>query len=552
MVTTDPADYPAGIDPEPKFPQGEKPLHEYLRTHAAEHPDRTALTFYGTHISYAELDEAIDTFATYLTEQGYGKGDAILLFLQNSPQYYIGYHAAHRLGMMVSPCSPMSKEHRLEYQLNDADVEVVLALDDYASVIDNVRDETSLSDVVYTRYETYLPASPVPDVHEEMEAAMATDRQETGNGVAYLGEVLEATDPDPPSPTLSMDDTVLLQYTSGTTGLPKGCEHTYQTILYKAASTATVYDFDESTSHLAVMPVFHVAGKLNAVDTPLIDGGTVVLLTRYSAEALMGAVDAYEPTTLWFTSPMVREVLDHPDRDEYDLTSFEVTPATSFGESITEELCDRWSEVTGAEMFEAAYGLSETHTMDTFTRGLGNVEEGFVGRPSHGVDIVVRDWDTQEELPRGEQGEISVSSPSVMKGYWNKPEKHAETMHNGYVLTGDIGRMTEEGSLYFLGRRKNMIKSSGYSVAPAEVEKILETHENVANAAVVGREHESRGEEVVAFVVPEEGTLDPDELVEWGADTMAAYKRPREVRVVEALPLTDVGKLDRQQLEEEV
>lgn len=550
MVTTDPDEYPDAIDPEPKFPQGKQPLHEYLRTHAQEHPDRTALNFYGTRVTYAELDEAVDTFATFLADRGYGKGDAILLFLQNCPQYYIGYHAAHRLGMMVSPCSPMSKEHRVEYQLNDADVEVALALDDYAPILQNVEDETSLTDVVYTRYESFLPESPVPALHEEMEAAIEAEPQEPGNGVVYLQTVLEETEPDPPSPDLSMDDTILLQYTSGTTGLPKGCEHTYWTILHKAASTATVYNFSSDTRHLAVMPIFHVAGKLNTVDCPLIDGGSVVLLTRYSAEALMTSVDGYEPTTLWFTSPMLREILNHPDRDEYDLTSFEVTPATSFGEAITEELCERWTEVTGAEIFEAAYGLSETHTMDTFTRGLGIVEEGFVGRPSHGVDIVVRDWDTHEELPRGEQGEISVKSPSVMKGYWNKPEKQDETMYGDYVLTGDIGEMTEEGFLYFLGRRKNMIKSSGYSVAPAEVEQILETHENVSNAAVVGREHESRGEEVVAFVVPEDGDLDGDEIVGWAAGEMAAYKRPREVRVMDDLPLTDVGKLDREQLKD--
>lgn len=550
MVTTDPEDYPDGIDPEPKFPQGEQPLHEYLRTHAEEHPDRTALNFYGERVTYGELDEAIDAFATFLANRGYGKGDAILLFLQNCPQYYVGYHAAHRLGMMVSPCSPMSKEHRVEYQLNDADVEVALALDAYAPILENVQEETSLADVVYTRYETFLPDSPVPALHDEMEAAMAIERREPGNGVVYLQTVLAETEPDPPAPDLSMDDTVLLQYTSGTTGLPKGCEHTYDTILYKAASTATVYDFGPETRHLAVMPIFHVAGKLNTVDCPLIDGGSVVLLTRYSAEALMRAVDAYEPTTLWFTSPMLREVLNHPDRDEYDLTSFDVTPATSFGEAITEGLCDRWNDVTGAEIFEAAYGLSETHTMDTFTRGLGIVEEGFVGRPSHGVDIVVRDWDTHEELPRDEQGEISVKSPSVMKGYWNKPEKQEETMYGDYVLTGDIGEMTDEGYLYFLGRRKNMIKSSGYSVAPAEVEQILETHENISNAAVVGREHESRGEEVVAFVVPADGDLDGDAVVDWAADAMAAYKRPREVRVMDALPLTDVGKLDREQLKD--
>lgn len=171
------------------------------------------------------------------------------------------------------------------------------------------------------------------------------------------------------------------------------------------------------------MPVFHVAGKLNAVDSPLIDGGTTVLLTRFETEPLMHAVDAHRPTTAWLTTPMIRGVLNHPERDSYDLTSFEEIPVTSFGQALTQDLCRRWKEATSCEMYEAAYGLSETHTMDTFTRKTGIVEEGFVGRPGHNVDIVVRDWETHEELPPGEMGEISVKSPSVMNGYPTSPRR---------------------------------------------------------------------------------------------------------------------------------
>lgn len=544
MVRTDPEQFPDGVPPEPRLPCGKRPLHEYLREGARDHPDRPALNYYGYEMSYAELDEAVDSFAAYLSQLGYGKGDAILLYLQNCPQFYVGYHAAHRLGMKVSPCSPMSKEHRVEYQLEDGDVEVALALDAVGNVLEGVREDTELADIVYARFETYLPDDPTPGIHEEMADAIETERRDT-DGARYFDAVVAETDPDPPEVETSMDDVVLLQYTSGTTGLPKGCQHTHWTILHKAASTATIYGFGGDTRHLAVMPIFHVAGKLNAVDSPLVDGGTVVLLTRYDPEAMLTAIDAHDPTTGWLTTPMVREMLDHPSREGYDLTSFEEVPATSFGQALTERLCDRWREVTGSEMFEAAYGLSETHTMDTFTRKLGVVEEGFVGRPNHNVDIVVRDWETHEELPRGEQGEISVKSPSVMDGYHDKPEKTEADFHGEYVLTGDIGEMTEEGYLYFLGRRKNMIKSSGYSVAPAEVEQVLESHDRIDNACVVGRDHERRGEEVVAVVVPEDG-LTEEEVLEFGEEQLAAYKRPRDVLFVEELPVTDVGKVDRE------
>jgi long-chain acyl-CoA synthetase len=552
MVTTEPAEYPDGIPPEPRFPRGEQPLHQYLADQAAETPDRVALNYYGTEISYGELDDAVDRFATFLHERGYEKGDTLLLFLQNCPQYYVGYHAAHRLGMRVSPCSPMSKEHRVEYQVEDGGAEIALAHDTAADVLANVRPETDLTEVVYARFDEYLPEEPVPRIHEEMAEAVATDRLDTGEDEVYFADALARTDPDPPAVDQEMDDVILLQYTSGTTGLPKGCSHTHWTILHKAAATATVYEFDEETRQLAVMPVFHVAGKLNAVDSPLVVGGSVVLMTRFEVEPLMHAADAHRPTTSWLTTPMIRGILGHPARESYDLTSFEEIPATSFGQTLTDDLCQQWKAATGCEMYEAAYGLSETHTMDTFTRKTGIVEEGFVGRPGHNVDIVVRDWETHEPLDPGEMGELSVRSPSVMEGYHGKPEKTAETMHEGYVLTGDIGRLTEDGMVYFLGRRKNMIKSSGYSVSPAEVEKVLKRHEGIDNAVVVGREHETKGEEVVAVVTLADESLTEAEILDWSEERMAAYKRPRAVLIRNSLPTTDVGKLDRTAIEEQI
>lgn len=553
MVTSDSTDYPDIVPPEPEFPLGDRPLYEYLDHWASEAPDRPAVVFHGRSVTYEELATAVADFSAWLTDRAYGPGDTLMLFVQNCPQFYVGYHAAHRLGMRVSPCSPMAKTHRIDYQLDDGDVDVVLALDAYADVLEEVRADSPVTDVVYTRLESYLPDDPVPPLHADLRDGEADSRQKSDEETTYLTEALEEAGAAPDPPTVDMDRVVLLQYTSGTTGMPKGCKHTHGTILFKAASNATVMGATEPTRILEVMPIFHVAGKLFGVDTPLIGGGTTVLISRYAPKALLTAVDAEAPQTGWLTTPMVREVLGHPDRNDYDLTAFEHNPATSFGQALTEALCTRWEDVTGADMYEAAYGLSETHTMDTFTRGLGIVEEGYVGRPAHGVDIVVRDWETHEPVDRGETGEISVTSPSVMTGYHDKPDETAATMLDGYVLTGDVGRLTDEGELYFLGRRKNMIKTSGYSVSPAEVETVLKEHSAIDNAAVVGRPHESRGEEVVAFVtLTEDGSATDEEVVEWAEATLAAYKRPREVTVLDALPLTDVGKLDRQALEERI
>ncbi len=550
MVTTAPGEFPEGVPSEPAFPLGRRPLHEYVAHHADERPDAVAIDYYGAEITYGELGDAIDRFATFLDDRGYGRGDTLLLLLQNCPQYTIAYYAAQKLGMRVSPCSPLSKEHRVSYQLEDGGARVAVAGDTHAPTLEAVRDETPLEEIVYARLETYLPEEPVPAIHEDMTAAIETDRQPESDGVRYFDAVLAETPADPPSVEVAMDDICLLQYTSGTTGLPKGCMHSYANVCFAAATSSALSEQDEDTRHLAVMPMFHVAGKLNAVDTPMIRGGTVVLLTRYEPEAYAEALAAHEPTNGWITTPMVRELLPLLAADDREIDSLESMPVTSFGQALTEDLCEEWAETTGAAMYEASYGLTETHTRDTFTQGLDVVEEGFVGKPVYETDIVIRDWETHEPVPRGETGEITVESPSLFEGYLGKPEETEAAFHDGYVLTGDIGRVTEDGALYFLGRRKYMIKSSGFSIAPAEVEEVLKTHPDVANAAVAGRDHETRGSAVVAAVVPADDGLDENALLEWAEDQLAPYKRPRDVVVLEELPVTDMGKLDREALED--
>jgi long-chain acyl-CoA synthetase len=552
MVTTAPAEFPDGVPSEPDFPLGKQPLHEYVAHYAAERPDSVAIDYYGARLTYGELGDAIDRFATELAERGYGRGDTLLLLLQNCPQYVIAYYAAQKLGMRVSPCSPMAKEHRVSYQLSDGGARIVVAGDTHAPLLEAVREESPLEEIVYTRLETFLPDKPVPAIHEDMADAIEMPRQPESDDVRYLESILEETPAEPPAVEVAMDDICLLQYTSGTTGLPKGCMHSYANVLFAAATSSALTDRDEHTRHLAVMPVFHVAGKLNAVDSPMIQGGTTVLLTRYEPEAYVDALAAHEPTDGWITTPMVRELLPLLEAEERSIDSLESMPVTSFGQALTEDLCERWGAVTDSAMYEASYGLTETHTRDTFTQGLGVIEEGFVGKPVYETDIVIRDWESHEEVPRGETGEISVKSPSLFEGYLGKPEETEAAFHNGYVLTGDIGRMTDDGALYFLGRRTYMIKSSGYSIAPAEVEEVLKTHPDVANAAVAGSDHETKGSEVVAAVTTATTADDSfarDEFLEWATDRLAPYKRPRDVVVLEGLPVTDMGKLDRERLE---
>lgn len=551
-ITVTPDDYPAGMPAERKLPLGERPIHEYLRHQADTRPDTVAVNFHGREITYADLDEATDVFATYLAERGYGAGDRVVVHLQNVPQYYVAYYGVLKSGAQVVPIQPMSKGHRLAYLLNDSGATLLVTHDVNADTIDDLWTETALDQVVYVRYETFLPDEPVPALHEEVLEALDHERDGTEGNAAYLDEILRSTRRDPPTLDVDLDDVCFLLYSSGTTGQPKGCLHTYRNGLLMSGSIATTFDFETLDPHVCFLPLCHTGGIFNTYPQMLF-GNTTILISRYSPTILMSAIDAYEPEIGVFTSNAITEMLDHPDNESYDLSSMEYAPTASFGEPVDQRMADSWRELTGGELSEYAYGGVEVHGICNFTYKIDHPPEPiFVGLPMYGVDQVIRDFETHEPLDVGEAGEISIESPTLMEGYWNMAEETADSFYGDYYLSGDIGRMTEEGYLYFMGRRKYMIKYRGFSIAPAEVETILEQHPSIGMAGVVGVADEESGEIPMAFVETNDTDLDEETVIEWARERMASYKVPREVRLVDELPRTDVEKLDREALSEQV
>ncbi|UHQ96312.1 AMP-binding protein [Natrinema halophilum] len=549
-VSAETVDFPDGIPDEPDYPLGKVPVHQYLRHHARNQPDSVAINYYGREISYREWDRFSDRLATHLAAQGYSAGDVLLLYLPNCPQLYIGYYAAYKLGMIAVPCDPLSKTYRLKYQIEDTGANVILAHDSLSDVVESVVDEVSIRDVIYTRYETFLPDEPAVDIHESMSAATQQDRKPTDEQNRYLASVFQTTQPDPPEVDVSMDDTATLVYTGGTTGLPKGCEHTHETMLIESVNIATVWEFNVDDRHLATLPIYHIGGKCLSLDAVVIHGGTVILMTRYDPETMMALTEEYRPTRNYMTTSIVNDILDHPDRNEYDLTSFKYSAAVSFSEKLTEQISDEWTELTGSRVLEGGYGFTEAHNGVTFTNRMDIVEEGFVGLPHYGGEIVIRDPETGEELPRGEEGEIMYRGPSLLKGYWNNPEATADALEDGWFLTGDIGYLDDDGYLYYLGRQKNLIKYSGYQVVPEEVELVLQDNEHVENSAVAGKTHPEKGEEPVAFVELSDESVTEEEIIEWAKERLAPYKRPRTIAFVDAVPTTEIGKTDRTAIDE--
>jgi long-chain acyl-CoA synthetase len=538
---------------EPTFPMDGAPVHEHVRRQARERPDDPALTFYGRTLSWREFDDHVSRFAAALHDRGHA-GDVCALYLQNCPQFYVAYFGAHRAGLTVAPLNPQLRDVALEFLLADNGASALVTHPDQLSTVAAVEDGVPLRDTFVVQYREYASVedAPIP-VHEVVadEAPVPDGRQSFAAAVADAEPRDDLPEPDP-------EDRALLQYTGGTTGMPKGCVHTHWNVTYKAVVRSQAPT--EGAVQLAVMPVFHVAGKVGAVDAPATVGRHVVVLPRYTAESMMAAIDAYGATSTWLTVPMAQEILDHPDRDEYDLTSLsanrDAMTATSFGTNITETISERWAELTGARLTEGGYGLSETHTGDAHTAGLDRVEPGFVGQPTYGVEVEIRDFETNEPLPTGEEGEIVLYTPSTMEGYHDRPEATAEVLEaDGALHTGDVGRRTEEGFLYFLGRRKDALKVSGHTLSPREVEYALEESGLVRDALVVGKPHETRGNVPEAHVIPADGVEGSEAeaaILEWAGDHLAEFKRPANVVVRESFPRTDLGKVDRKRYREQL
>ena len=539
--------WPQDLPKEMVYPHGKKPVFEYLRLHAKKNPEKEAIVYYGKHISYRELDESSDRFANYLIGKGIKKGDRVGIFMGNCPQYVIAIFGIHKMGGVVCPISPMFKELELKYQVNDSELSCLVTLDIYMPIVNNIKkDIPTVKSIVVTNYNDYLPAEPVMPLVEYMKIPRQND---AFIGVDDFMEVLKTADSTPPTVDIDMDNDIsILEYTGGTTGLPKGAMLTHHANLFKPTGMARVRELNENSVEITCMPFFNIAGMTCMVGI-VIFGGTNVLITQFDPLSALIAADRYKATSMYTAVPAFVQMIHHPDARKYDLSSFKIALATSFVISLNEKIAQQWSDLTdGCLLLEAAYGLSETHTADTFMpRQM--VKYGSVGIPTFETEVKILDLnDKTKEVSIGEQGEIAIKNPGCMKGYWKKKEATEDTLVDGFVLTGDIGKVDEDGFLWWLGRFKEMIKVSGFSVFPEEVEALLNQHPAIMESAVIPVPDVRKGEVVKAFVVlrPEQkGIIEPDEIITWARKNMTPHKVPAYVEFREQLPKSGVKLLRR-------
>lgn len=538
-----------------EYLDGEKPLHEYLFAHAENVPDQTAYVFYGTELTWSQTADAIRRLAAFLQKRGVGKGDRVALYMQNCPQYIFAHYAVQCLGAMVTPVNPQYKAAEVAYQLSNAEVCAVIVANELYPFVAQVREQDpnpvpDLHTIITTTYQDYLPEQPSLPVPKELR----TEASAPGGDTFDFSAVLKDNSPLETLPKVDLWEGIgLMTFTSGTTGRPKGAMLSYGSSLFTMAASYQANPSKRDGIGLAVAPLCHIAGMNFGVYMPVYARRSVVILARFDPETVIQAFEKYR-CDLWYSiAPMNYAILDHPGVEKRDLTSLELNPATSFGSPVTEKLGEQWKALTGCQLHEASYGLSETHTSDTFMPE-DRIKWGSCGLPVAGNEIRILDLETGEPCGAHETGEIVVRNAAVFKGYWKRDEATAETLRDGAVHTGDVGYFDEEGYLFFTGRIKEMIKCSGYSVFPEDVEALMQDHPAIAQSAAIGIPDDQRGETVKLFVVlkPDyHGKVSEQELIDWAKEHMAAYKYPRQVAFIDSLPATGAGKVLRRLLKDD-
>ncbi|MDQ2094539.1 AMP-binding protein [Rhodalgimonas zhirmunskyi] len=544
--------WPEGIPREITHRLGKTPLSQYLRQDAKTRPDDAMVHYYGRTLSYAEIDEMSDRFAGLLQERGLGAGDRVALMMGNCPQYLICFWGIMKLGAILVPVNPMFKAIELTYQLNDSQASLLVFQDDLAPLVEQVAGETPVQTLFATgAAEMAGESSPVPRPDGMGQAPQAP-------GVERLLNAMKSAKRFDGPDCTDLDAVAALNYTGGTTGMPKGCVHTHGDMLYTVAAYCGVAMAEASPEDVVVsfFPMFWIAGEDLGLLAPVYTGAAVCILHRWDAVGWMTAVQSYRGSIVTLLVDNAVEIMQRDDASGYDLSSLRGTSVCSFVKKLGHDFRNDWRALTGSTMVEASWGMTETNTCDTFTVGMQtddyDLEQQpvFVGLPVPGTDIIIRDFDTGALKPLGESGELCVRSPSVLKSYWNKPEETAHAIRDGWLHTGDIGMVNERGYVHFLGRRKEMLKVNGMPVFPAEIEMLLGRHPAILGSGVIGRPDERKGEVPVAFIHVDPAKadgIDAETLTAWCREQMAGFKVP-EIRLVESLPMTTTGKVKKEEL----
>jgi long-chain acyl-CoA synthetase len=522
-------------------------LIDGFRRTVKEFPNRPALTFMGKVISYKELSNLVDRFATAMAAMGVKKGTKVSTLLPNIPQMVIAYYGAMAAGATLVLNNPLYTDHELEHQINDSESEFLVSLDLLTPRMIALKPKTKVKKIIFCHINDYLPF-PKKQLFPHVKKGMFKEIQETADVIDFVG-LIKRTKPNPPSVKLTFDDLGTLQYTGGTTGVSKGVMLTHGNLCKNVQQITSWFPtfIKGNETSMGALPFFHSFGMTTVMNLSLYNGYNVILIPRPEPQALLEATDAYKPSFLPLVPTMFVGMLRHPDLKKFNLKS--VKGCFSGAAPLALETIKEFEAATGSQICEG-YGLSETTPVVTINPFGGKTKVGSIGLPMPDTEIRIVDVDTgKKEMKVGEPGELIISGPQVTQGYYKKPQETKASLKDGWLYTGDIGTMDDEGYFYIVDRKKDMIIAGGYNIYPRDIDEVLYQHPKVAEACAIGVPDPYRGETVKVFVVMKEGqTATEEEIIKFCKEKLAAYKIPKLVEFVPSLPKSAVGKILRKEL----
>jgi long-chain acyl-CoA synthetase len=541
----------------------DRPLPWLLDEAARRYGANVAIEYYGMQLTYNQLSLSADRFARALVRLGVQPGDRVSICLPNVPQFPIAFYGVLKAGAIAVPTNPLYTHPELQHQLQDAGVKVAITLDMLYPTLAAVRITTPVEHVILTSPADYLPPS-LAVLYRIREARESRGRPRVDArtlradpSIHHFREVLgQARDRHgfelyrlPQS--AATDDVAVLQYTGGTTGVAKGAMLTHHNLLANAMQAWAWNEQPPNARHttLCVAPFFHVYGLTVAMNMSVLSGSRMVLLPRFTVKDTLKAIEKYKPDLFPGVPTMYLALAREAENHHRDLSSIKV--CISGSAPLPLEVQRRFEAVSGGRVVEG-YGLTEASPVTHCNPVLGDRRIGTIGPPMPGTDSAILAEDSWDFLPPGEQGEIAVRGPQVMKGYWNRPDETAKVLKDGWLRTGDIGVMSADGYFTVVDRAKDIIIAGGYKIFPREVDEVLYQHPKVLEAAAVGVPDEYRGETVRAYVVVKPGEhLTAAELDSFLKERLAAYKVPKQFEFRDALPKTLVGKVLRRTLRDD-
>lgn len=533
------------------------PMQQLFEDTVAKYPNNPA-TIYGNGsmdavLTYAALNNLVNRFANALTGLGVKKGDRVAIYLPNCPQYVIAYYATLKLGAIVAPVNPLYTPRELEHQVKDAGAETIIVLSRFYNNVRQVRANTKLKNVIVTNIKEYF--KPVLKFLFTLAKEKKDGHRVTLDaGDKWFQDVLASGAATRPNVAVAPDDTAVLMYTGGTTGISKAAELTHKNIVANALQTrewspASVLGKEV---YLTALPLYHSYAMTVSMNQCVYLGGAMILIPNpRELESVMKAINKHKPTAFPGVPTLYVALANHPKVGEYDFKSIRVCLSGAAGLPV--EVQKKFQDISGATLVEG-YGLSEaspvTHA-NPLTRELNRI--GTIGLPFPDTDCKLVDVESGlKEVALGEPGELCIKGPQVMKGYWNRPDETAKTLRDGWLYTGDIGVMDTDGFFRIVDRKKDMIIVGGFNVYPRDVEEVLYQHPKVLESVVVGVPDAKSGEVVKAYVVLKPGvTATVEELNEYCKENLTGYKRPKSIEFRDSLPKTAIGKILRRQLLDE-